>query len=127
MLFSAFDPKRSSGKFAAPMSHLYSRRTFDEAKELARLAFRTAAADHLTPAELDELGMHGLLTGGTPGADWEQIIGSVPTERLFYELQIYKPADARPHIDKSYVRMLVPRDRSSESVRFMWRPPVGRG
>lgn len=109
------------------MSHQYSRRTFDEAQELARLAFRAAAVDNLTPAELEELGLHGLLTGGTPGPDWEQIIGSAPTERLFYEVQIYKPSDARPYIEKSYVRMLVPRDRSSELVRFMWRPFVGRG
>src|SRR5262245_55764558 len=108
------------------MSHHYARRTFDEAKELARLAFRANVADHLTPAELDELGVHGLLTGGTPGADWEQIIGIAPTERLFYELQIYKPSDAKPYIEKSYVRMLIPRDRSSETVQFMWRPPVER-
>lgn len=106
------------------MNHNYARRTFDEAKELARLSFLAVAADHLTPAELDELGAHGLLTGGTPGSDWELIIGVVPTEHLFYELQIYKPSDVKPYAEKSYVRMLVPRNRSLENVQFMWRPPI---
>ena len=46
------------------MKHQYSRRTFDEAKELARMAFRASAADHLTPEEIDELTTQGLLTGG---------------------------------------------------------------
>ena len=108
------------------MTHLYVRRTYDEAKELARLAFRATAADHLTPAEIDELGAHGLLTGGTPSLDWEKIIGIVPTEHHFYELEIYKPSDTESHIEKSYARMLVPRDRSTETVQFMWRPSVKR-
>ncbi|MCC4591349.1 DUF440 family protein [Xanthomonas sacchari] len=108
------------------MTYLYARRTYDEAIELARSAFRASAADHLTLAELAELEAHGLLTGGTPGPDWEQITSVVPTEHQFYELQIYKPSDAKPHIERFYVRMLVPRDRSSEAVQFMWRPPVER-
>lgn len=108
------------------MTHLYARRTYDEAMELARLAFRTSAADHLTPAEIDELVAHGLLTGGTPGPGWERVIGVVPTERHFYELQIYKPSDNKPYIEGSYVRILVPRDRSIEAIQFMWRPPVER-
>lgn len=104
------------------MTHLYARRTYEEATELARLTFRATAANHLTPAELDELGVHGRLTGGTPGPDWEKIIGVVPTERHYYELQIYKPSDTKPYIERSYVRMLVPRDRSTELIHYMWRP-----
>ena len=106
------------------MTHRYARRTCGEATELARLAFRATVADHLTPAELDELRAHGRLTGGTPGPDWEKIIGAVPTERLFYELEIYKPSDAKPYIERSYVRMLVPRDRSTELIHYMWRPSL---
>ena len=105
------------------MTHQYVRRTHDEAQELARKAFRSTAADHLTSAELEELGAYGLLTGGTPGDDWEGIIGTVPTMRAYYEFQLYKPKDAKPYIEKSYVRILVPRDRSSTQVYFMWRPP----
>lgn len=106
------------------MTHTYARRTHDEAVELARLAFRATVADHLTPAELDELRAHGTLIGGTSGSDWEKVIGVVPTERQFYELEIYKPSDTKPYIERSYVRMLVPRDRSTEVIQYMWRPPV---
>lgn len=91
------------------MTHLYARGTYDEAMELARLAFRTSAADHLTPAEIDEIVAHGLLAGGPPGPGRERVIG-VPIERHFYELLIYKPSDNKPYIEGSYVRILVPRD-----------------
>ena len=101
------------------MKHQYSRRTFDEAKELARMAFRASAADHLTPEEIDELATQGLLTGGTPGPDWDQSIGLTPTEHHFYEIEIYKPSAEKPLIEKSYVRMLAPRDRSNEAVHFI--------
>ena len=102
------------------MKHQYSRRTFDEAKELGRLAFRISAADHMTVAELEQLVTHGLLTGDTPGPDWDQLLGLTPTDRHFYEIDIYKPSAEKPYIDKSYVRMLVPRDRSVETVHFIW-------
>jgi len=106
------------------MSHQYVHRTFEEAKELARLAFKSVATEHLTKAELEEISSHALLTGGTVGPDWEQIIGFVPDDQNFYELQIYMPADEKPYIEKSYVRILSPRDRATEKVHFMWRPPI---
>ena len=102
------------------MKHQYSRRTFDEAKELARLTFRASAENHMTATEIDELAAHGILTGGTPGSDWDQLVGLTPTEHHFYEIQIYKPSAEKPYIEKSYVRMLVPRDRSVETVHFIW-------
>jgi uncharacterized protein YciU (UPF0263 family) len=106
------------------MTHQYARRTFDEAKELARLAFRSSVADNLTPEEITEVGSSGLLTGGTVGTGWEQIVGFIPDDHLYYELQIYKPSAEKPHIEKSFARMLVPRDRSLEVVSFMWRPSI---
>jgi hypothetical protein len=72
------------------------------------------------------LGVQGRLSGGTPGADWASVLGEVPTERGFYELEIDKPAPEWPYAEKSYVRMLVPRDRSTDEVHFIWRPPVRR-
>ncbi len=105
------------------MTHQYTRRTQSEALELARHTFQSLAAGHLTAAELEELRVHGLLTGGTPGNSWETVIGVVPSERTYYEFEIYKPKDAKPYIEKSYVRMLVPRDRSCSQVYFVWRPP----
>ncbi len=103
------------------MSHQYARRTYDEASELARASFRATARDHLRPDEIEELGEHGLLTGGTPGAGWEGLLGFTPTEQSFYELQLYKPSADKPYIEKSYVRMLAPRDRESSAVLFIWR------
>lgn len=108
------------------MSHAYAKRTYDEAQELARLAFKAAASTHLPRDVLDELFVHGTLAGGAPGADWEDVIGVAPTERDFYEIELYKPADAAPHVEKSYARILVPRDRASEQVHFMWQPSIER-
>jgi len=108
------------------MSHVYAKRTYDEAQELARLAFKAAASTHLPRDVLDELFVHGLLASTSPGADWEDVIGVAPTERDFYEIELYKPADSAPHIVKSYVRILVPRDRASEQVHFMWQPSIER-
>lgn len=71
------------------------------------LDFPASAADHLPPTASMGLA-HGLLTGGTLGPDGEKIIDVVPTEGQFFELQIYKPSDATPHIESSCVRMLVP-------------------
>jgi uncharacterized protein YciU (UPF0263 family) len=103
------------------VSHQYARRTYDEASVLARESFQACARDHLQPAEIEELKAHGLLTGGTPGAGWEELLGFEPTEHSFYELQLYKPSAGKPFIEKSYVRMLAPRDRASSTVLFIWR------
>ena len=106
------------------MAYQYARRTFDEAKDLARLAFRESVSSNLAPNEIEGLGKHGLLTGGTVGPGWEEIVGFTPDDGLYYELQIYKPSDAKPHIEKSYARMLAPRNRDSDTVHFMWRPSI---
>jgi len=103
------------------MAHQYARRTHDEASELARVAFRSVASEHLSLAEIEEIGKSALLTGGTVGSGWDQLLGFSPDDNDYYELQLYKPADAKPYIEKSYVRMLVPRERSSDAVHFMWR------
>ncbi|WP_020395718.1 hypothetical protein [Thiolinea disciformis] len=102
------------------MKHQYFRRTFDEAKELARLSFRASVANHMTATKIDELAAHALITGGTHGPDWCHLIGLTPTVRDFYEIELYKPSDEKPYIEKSYVRMLVPRDRLVETVHFIW-------
>jgi uncharacterized protein YciU (UPF0263 family) len=106
------------------MSHQYARRTFEEATELARLAFKDIAQEYLAKEELEEIDSFALLTGGTVGPGWEQIIGFIPDGQSFYELQIYKPANKKPYIEKSYVRILSPRDRAVKKVHFMWHPPI---
>ena len=104
------------------MTHQYARRTFDEAQELARLAFKSSVADNLTPEEIEEFATNGMLTGGTVGPGWEPIVGFTPDDHWYYELEIYKPSAEKPYISKSFARMLVPRDRTLEAVSFIWRP-----
>uniref|UniRef100_UPI000D3A489B DUF440 family protein n=1 Tax=unclassified Variovorax TaxID=663243 RepID=UPI000D3A489B len=99
----------------------YTRRTFDEATELAREAFRAQVAAQLSDAEVQAIGTDAVLTGGTVKAGWESHVGFVPNDSDFYELEIYKPAEAKPYIEVSYARMLVPRDRASSVVHFIWR------
>ncbi len=106
------------------MKYQYKKRTYDEAQALAQASFKEIVGAHLTEAELSEMLSSGLLTGGTPGEDWELTVGFSPTDRSHYEIQIYKPSESPPYIEKSFVRMLVPRDRTDEVVHFKWRPPV---
>jgi uncharacterized protein YciU (UPF0263 family) len=109
------------------MAHRYKRRTYAEAEELAREQFLQVVAANLTPAEIEEIQTGGLKTGGTPGSDWAALVGLAPTEASHYEVQIYKPAAERPYVEKSFVRMLVPRDRNSKLVHFIWRPEPNAG
>jgi uncharacterized protein YgfB (UPF0149 family) len=62
------------------MTHRYVRRTYDEAEEVAKSAFRDAAASNLTTSDLEELRVSGAVTGGTPGSDWQEVIGHEATD-----------------------------------------------
>lgn len=42
----------------------------------------------------------------------------------FYGVEVYRPSDQCPYVEKVFVRMLVPRDRATDSVHFIWRPVV---
>ena len=106
------------------MPHQYKRRTLDEAIALAMPVFREQARDHLSDAELEELKTNGTQTPGSFGDDWKSETGFEPDPRLFYEIQLYRPSDECPYIDKYFARILVTRDRCSEGVWIMWKPPV---
>ena len=106
------------------MPHQYKRRTFDEAVTLSQRAFRAAAKDHLSEAELNELVEYGTMAGGSFGDDWEAETGFKPDARLYYELQLYRPSMEPPYVSKYFARILVSRDRSSEAVWIKWRPAV---
>lgn len=107
---------------SARVSHQYKRRTLDEALELAKAAFRSAVADNLTPAEIEEIREHATITSGTFGEEWTAILGAAPDRNSFYGVEIYRRSDQCPYVEKVFVRMLVPRDRSTDTVRFIWRP-----
>src|SRR5436190_24099630 len=106
------------------MSHQYKRRTFDEAQSLAWTSYRSLAPDHLTSDEILEMREHGTLTGGTFGDGWQALVGHLPEERMYYEFQLYRPSSECPYIEKYFARILVTRDRASEVVHILWRPPV---
>ncbi len=107
------------------MPHQYKRRTLDEAQELARSAFRTVVADHLTESEISELRSHGTLTAkAVPGEGWQPLLGRSPERHRYYEVELYRPSDQCPYVEKSFVRMLVPRDRAESLVLFLWRPVI---
>ena len=106
------------------MPHQYQRRTFDEAQALALTSYRSLASEHLSSDEIQEMREHGTLTGGSVGDGWEALVGHVPEERMYYEFQLYRPSPECPYIEKYYARILVTRDRASEAVHILWRPPV---
>lgn len=106
------------------MPHQHKRRTRDEAIALAMTVFRELAHDHLSEAELEELRRTGVQTAGSFGDDWESETGFDPDPRLFYEIQLYRPTDECPYIDKYFARILVTRDRSRDGVWIMWKPPA---
>lgn len=97
----------------------------DEAQALAQETLRAVATENLTEEELTELREQGMLTARAgPGEGWDAVVGFIPEQHLYYEIEIYRPSDKCPYIDKSFVRMLVPRDRSTETIYFIWRPNV---
>lgn len=106
------------------MPHKYKRRVYDEAMEVAREYFRDNARMHLTPTECEELRTDSMVTGGSIGDDWLEEVGSLPDSRLFYEFQVYRPCDQHPYLSKYYARILVPRDRDSQTVWVKWKPPL---
>ena len=106
------------------MSQQYKRRTFDEARELALSSFRSLAPQHFSSDELEEVRQRGMFTGGTIGDGWEGLLGHAPEERMYYEFQLYLPSPQCPYIEKCFARILVTRDRASDAVHILWRPPV---
>jgi uncharacterized protein YciU (UPF0263 family) len=107
------------------MEHQYKRRTYDEAVELAKSAFRESVEKILTKEEVDEIRESCELTGGNPKAEeWATILGFLPDEKSYYEIELYKRSDECPYIEKSYVKILVPRNREIEECYFIWKPRV---
>ena len=106
------------------MSNTYKRRTLDEAIEMARLAFKTSVTDHLTQEEIDEFSSYAVKSSGTPSDDWEERLGFRPEPKSYYEVHLYKPSDECPYIEKSYAKILVPRNREEKDCEIIWKPEV---
>jgi uncharacterized protein YciU (UPF0263 family) len=110
------------------MAHKYKRRTLDEAIELAQETFREKVAEILTPNEIDELRSLGTTASGPlsdrSADEWKNILGYLPDKRMYYEVELYKPSDSHPYIEKSYARILITRDRSSQQCEILWKPDV---
>ena len=106
------------------MKHNYKRRTLDEATELAQEKFKASVLNHLSSEEVEEFRSSCLMTSGNPSEIWESVLGEQPDIRMYYEIELYKPSDTCPYIEKSYAKILVSRDRSSEQVEIIWKPEV---
>lgn len=96
----------------------------DEARALALEACRVLAPEHLSSDELLEMRTHGRFDGGSVRDGWEPLLGATPDKRMYYEFSLYRPSPKCPYIDKYFARILVTRDRTSEAVHILWRPPV---
>jgi len=96
----------------------------DEAIEMARLAFKANVTDHLSQEEIDEFASSAVKSSGTPSEDWEEKLGFRPEMKSYYEIHLYKPSDECPYIEKSYAKILVPRNRYEESCEIIWKPEV---
>lgn len=84
------------------MKHKYKRRTLDESVELAQKLFRASVSDHLSKDEIEEMKMFGTMISGNPSEIWEHIIGYKPDNKLYYEIEIYKPSDICPYIEPEF-------------------------
>lgn len=104
--------------------HQYKRRTYDEAYELARKAFREQVTSNLSEAEITEMAMEGDISGGSICNDWEKVVGFVPKRNSFYQFTIFHRIDECPYADKYYAFILVSRDRSTEELGIQWKPPM---
>ena len=104
--------------------HQYRQRTYDEALELARLRFTAEAAEHLSSDDIEEFRSNGTISGGTFADDWAAEVGDEPVKGLYYEVQLYQPADECPYITRYFARILVTRNRESEEVWIKWKPSV---
>jgi uncharacterized protein YciU (UPF0263 family) len=104
--------------------HQYKRRTYDEAKEIARLTFRAQVAERLPPSELEALRSKAAVIGGSVGKNWESLLGHIPDERMHYEFQVLElPERCGEPSPKLYARILVSRDRQSDLCVVWWSPP----
>jgi uncharacterized protein YciU (UPF0263 family) len=105
------------------MAHQYTRRTYDEAQELAQALFRVEANDHFSGDEIADLKARGTVSGGTGGFDeWTEHLGFTPDKRLHYDYMVYIPAEERPYVERIYAQILVSRDRSKGIVAVRWKP-----
>lgn len=107
------------------MTYQYKRRTYDEAVELAKSTFSESVDKNLNKEDINEIRESCDLTGGNPKADeWATILGCQPDEKSYYEIELYKRSDEYPYIEKSYVKILVPRNRETNECYFIWKPKV---
>ncbi|WP_395742707.1 DUF440 family protein [Prosthecobacter sp.] len=120
--------KHSAKHMSTSVPHQYKRRTMDEALDLAKAAFRSVVADHLSPEEIEEVRAHSSVGSGSVRDDdedeWTKILGARPDKKAWYGIEIYQRSHKCPYVEKVFVRMLVPRDRSTTTVHFIWRPVV---
>ena len=106
------------------MTHQYKRRTMDDAIEMARIAFVKDVDDHLSGEEMEEFRLCSTITSGTPSDEWETVLGFTPEMKSYYEIHLYKPSDECPYIEKSYAKILVPRNRDTNKCEMIWKPEV---
>ena len=101
--------------------HQYKRRTFDECMEVALMEFSKGADKHLTAAQLEYLLNEACLGGGSLMPGWNAIIGFEPNDRQYYEIRITDWLDKScPDDTRTWVRILVSRDRSSNFRHVQW-------
>lgn len=96
----------------------------DEAISLAQIKFKEVVKDFLTEDELNEMSKFGTVMSGSVSNDWQSILGYIPERNNYYEIELYKPCEKKPFVEKIYARILVSRDRNSEQVEIIWKPEI---
>lgn len=99
-------------------------RNLDEAIRLAQSVFKSKAEDFLSSLEMEEMVNFGVMSAGSLSKDWEKVLGYQLDERQFYEIDLHKPTEKKPYVEKIYARILVSRDYSSEQVEIIWNPEI---
>jgi len=96
----------------------------EEAIEMARIAFRDNVENHLSDEEMEEFMHSSTMTSGTPSDEWAPVLGFTPEMKSHYEIHLYKPSNECPYIEKSYAKILVPRDRDIQECEIIWKPEI---
>jgi len=95
---------------------------------IALEAFSKGAKKHLTPAQFEYCVNEACVGGGSVLPGWIAIIGYEPDDHNHYEIRVTDWMDKScPQNTRTWVRILVSRDRASDLCEIQWLvEPGGR-
>jgi uncharacterized protein YciU (UPF0263 family) len=88
------------------------------------------AEQQLSPQRFEEMkasaGKELFVAGGSPGPEWEQFVGFVPAQDIFYQVTVGIAVDPG-QAENVLAKALISRDTSSEFCHIVWDPSQQSG